>query len=199
MILKIQTCLLLVFIWGSSLAAQSNFLTQPTFTISVFSHSIGIPFKDYFKTPINLGMTLGVEFDYNSSRSGQLIQRLELGWHRHRHLNTALWVKTDFIRRFSTKDGGYGELQAGLGYIRDFSYYETFEKNEQGIYQPTGNKSKGGFLADIGIGAGYQIDVNNNYSLSPFIRYEGMVQFPYAKLISVFPQSLLHIGSRVGI
>lgn len=175
---------------------QSDLFKNPAFNITVFNHSVGIPFKDYFKRPMNIGITLGAEFSYRNNFNSPK-QRIELGWYQHANLNTAVWVKSDFIRRFQTEKGFYGEIQGGLGYMLDFSKNESFELQDDGNYKSIGSKRKGGLLIAAGVGTGYQMTVNDKYLITPFVRYEGLIQLPYGKLLPFFPHVLLHLGTRV--
>ena len=189
-------CLLFSF---TMLQAQDGFFDRPAFTISLYNHSVGIPFKDFVKRPLNFGVAIGAEFSYPGKSSDKRFQRLELGFYHHKNLNTAVWVKTDFIRRFKTENGLMGEVQVGAGYIRDFNAYQTFELGSDGKYQAKKRASTGGFITGIGIGGGYELNINDQYAVTPFVRYESFLQMPYNDLSPYFPHSLLHLGSRFQI
>ncbi|MCG8326502.1 MAG: hypothetical protein MI974_02395 [Chitinophagales bacterium] len=176
--------------------AQKSFFDQPAFIISVYNHSVGIPFKDYVKTPLNFGFALGVEFSYPGKSYGKQFQKVEVGFYHHQNLHSALWVKTDFIRRFITDDGLFGEVQFGMGYMREYNAYQTFELTTDGTYKSKDRSSTGAFLAGTGIGGGYQFNVADKYNIAPFLKYEGLLQLPYSKLQPFFPHTLIHLGSR---
>ncbi len=189
---KYLASLIFLFSISFSLTGQSTFFEQPVFSISFINHSVGIPFKDYFKKPFNFGVSLAADFSYNEKN----FQKLELGWYHHSNLNTALWVKSDYVRRFQTEKGFVADLQAGLGYILDFSEKQVYELTENGTYQ-AGKNQKGGFLVGAGFGAGYRFLLNEEkIGLTPFVNYQSMLQLPYGNLLPVFPHNLLSVGTR---
>ena len=51
-------------------------------------------------------------------------------------------------------------------------------------------------LVSFGFGAAYNIKINEEVSISPFVRYEGMLQTPYASLLPFLPHSIVNVGSR---
>ncbi len=175
--------------------AQSDFFKNPPLTISFYNHSIDVPFKDIFKTPINFGVAIGTEFKYNQGTPNAWRQKLEIGWYHHKNLSTAVWLKTDVVYRYQTTDGLFGEAQIGVGYIHDFNAYQTFQLKD-GQYQAISHKGKGGLLVGAGVGTGYEFELNDNYNMAPFVRYESFIQTPYSKFQSIFPHALFHVGSR---
>jgi len=181
-----------LFLINFALYGQSKFFEQPVFSISFINHSVGIPFKDYFKKPLNFGLSLAADFTYNDKN----FQKLELGWYHHKNLNTALWVKTDYVRRFQTEQGFVADLQVGLGYILDFSDWQAYELSENGTYQ-AGKSQTGGLLVGAGLAAGYRFLLDEEgIGLTPFVNYQSMIQLPYGKLLPVFPHNLLSVGTR---
>lgn len=176
--------------------AQNDFFKNPPIILSFYSHSIGTPLRDFIKTPLNFGLAIGTEFTYKQKKIKSLHQKVELGWYNHKNLQKGFWIKTDLVSRYRTKSGWYGETQGSLGYIQDFNALETFELRE-GQYQKIEKASKGHFLGGFGFGGGYETAVNDKYVVAPFVRYEGLLQFPYSKLTAVLPHTLFHVGTRV--
>ncbi len=195
--LSIFLCCLGFVLWtNSALQAQNEFFQQPTFTISVFQHNVGVPFKDYLKLPLNLGFTLGAEFGYGGKAAGRHFQRFEVGFYRHENLNSTVWIKSDFIRRFNTKSPWFVDVQTGLGYAHSFDALATYQLDDEGRYQAK-SRSKSALLFDAGLGVGYELKVGEKLNLSPYVRYEGLLQWPYSKLAPVLPQTLLHAGTKL--
>lgn len=176
--------------------AQSDFFKNPPLTISIYNHFIGVPFKDFFKKPINIGVAVGMEFSYGQNTVNTWGQKLEIGWYHHKNLSTALWIKTDLVYLHTTSSGVFGEAQTGIGYIHDFNAQQTFKQGKDGKYKTIKHSGKGGLLLGAGFGTGYVLDSDNGNTIAPFIRYEAMLQTPYSKFQSIFPHGLLHLGIR---
>ena len=179
-----------------SIQAQSKIWDRTSWTVGVISHSVSLPFKNIFKKPLNLGLVLGAEYTYQQKAINSWHQRLELGWYHHKELNTALWIKTDIVNRFTAENGLQGDVQLGLGYLYDIPAYKTYSIENGQIIEPKLG-GKGALIADFGLGGGYNIKVGDNFLLTPFIKYEAMFQMPYTGFVPVFPHSLLHVGSRL--
>jgi len=191
----IQRSLLIIFFSFCFLVvnAQSDFFKSPVWSISVYNHSAGLGTKK----PLNLGVAFGAEFTYKQKDVSSWHQKIEIGWFHHKNLNTAFWLKTDVVRRYTSGNGIYGEVQLGVGYLYDIPAYRTFTLDDTGSFQPSKTKGKGGFITDVGIGGGYAFNIDDKYTIAPFIKYEGMIQIPYSDFLPLFPHSLLHIGSRI--
>lgn len=191
--------ILLFFIllhYAIAINGQSDFFKNTVYSISFFNHSITLPgYAQWTKLPLNMGVAIGAEFTYNQNAISSIHQKVELGWYHHKHLNKALYIKTDFVNRFTSEPGVYAEYNVGLGYMLDFQELETFKLNEGGGFSSDNIGVRGGFLFAFGVGGGYNIDTNENV-ISPFLKYEGMLQFPYSSFLPLFPHTMLHVGSR---
>ncbi|MFK7932027.1 MAG: hypothetical protein AB8G22_00875 [Saprospiraceae bacterium] len=195
--MKIIYSLLLFFASCQFIFAQTETTNKLPLTITVFNHSVGIPFKDFIKTPLNFGVSIGTEFTYRQAENSSYHQQVAIGYYYHKNLNSALYLKSDFVYRYTTNGGWFGEVQVGAGYLRDFNEQLTFKRSEAGEYLPQKSRSYGGMIAGGGVGTGFRMQVNEQLNIVPFARYEGFFQFPYSELTSVFPHSLLHVGSRL--
>lgn len=183
-----------------SVVGQSDFLKNPVYSISFFNHSISLPGYDKIvKKPLNIGVALGVEYTYKQNPIASIHQKIELGVYRHKNLNKAIYVKTDFVNRFTSKSGPYVEYNVGIGYMLDIPEFQTFSLNDKGEFTSEKLGVRGGGLFALGVGGGYNIDINNKYVISPFVKYESMLQFPYSSILPVFPHSILHAGTRINL
>lgn len=194
--MKIYTLIALLWLCIGTVQGQNDFFKNPPISISLYSHSIGLAFKDFVKKPLNIGIAIGTEFTYQRKEISSTHQRLEIGWYHHKNLNTGLWVKTDFIQRFTAESGLFGEVHVGVGYSHDFNAYETFVFKD-GSYQKQKQSGKGTFIGGAGLGSGYGLEGDGNYIISPFVRYEGWLQLPYSKFQKVLPHTLFHLGTRI--
>ena len=90
-----------IMLLSNCLYSQSDFFQKPAFSISLVNHSIGIPFKDVFKKPFNFGISISADFPYGQRQ----FQKIEAGWYKHKNLSSAVWIKTDYVRRFQDNMG----------------------------------------------------------------------------------------------
>jgi len=184
---------ILLFLSLQSIQAQDGFFNRPVWSISVFNHSIG----SKVKTPLNLGIAIGAEFTYVQNETSSWHQKVEIGWFNHKNLNTALFVKTDLVRRYTYNEGFFWDINLGAGYVYDTPANQPFELDDNGEFQKSSFSGRSNFITNLSLGSGYQINTKNDLTISPFIRYEARLQFPYSSIAPVFPQSLLHIGASI--
>ena len=91
----------------------------------------------------------------------------------------------------------FADVRGGIGYIRDFNALDSYELTPEGAYQLKKRHGKGGLIGGLGIASGYSFSGNEKTQISPFLDYQGFIQFPYSKIAPVFPHSLLSIGTRI--
>ena len=178
-------------------AQEAGFFQKHPVTISIFNHSVSLPFKDIFKRPLNIGISIGTEFLYTSGKHFSMHQTVQLGWFYHRELGTSVYVKSDFLNRLTASNGLFGEIQLGLGYMHSFYDKKVFELDNNGSYVQLTDKGYPGIIGGIGVGGGWRINPSSPVSISPFFRYEWMGQYPYSEFPPVFPHSMVHLGSRI--
>jgi len=80
-----------------------------------------LTFKDYIKRPLNIGVSVGVQFAYNKEDQNPWLQEFELSWFNHRNLNKAFMLKTNFSKNYFTDSGIFVAPEVGLGYIMDIT------------------------------------------------------------------------------
>ena len=182
----------------TSSICQSGFFDEPIFKISVFTHSIGIPFKDYVKKPLNLGVSIGAQFAYQKDIMNPLMQEFELSWFTHKHLNKGLMIKANISKNYFTDGGLFIAPEFGLGYIMDINEQASYGLKESGMYEKVSGISHG-FVTQLALTAGKRIDKEGANSIAPFIKYEGMIQLPYSDFTPFLPQTMLHLGSKIFI
>ena len=190
------TILLAALLFNPTADCQNDFFDEPILKVSVFTHSIGIPFKDYVKRPLNLGLSVGVRFAYNKDSQNPLMQEIELSWFNHRHLNKALLVKTNLSKSFFTDSGLFVAPEIGIGYIMDITENAAFKLDESGTYTRSSGISHG-FVTQLSVSLGRRFSRENKNDLVPFLKYESMLQFPYSEFTPFLPHTMLHVGSKI--
>lgn len=189
--------IIVAFACTTSLATgQSSFADKQIFKISVFTHSIGKPFKDYVKRPLNFGISIGTQFAYKKGKQNPLLQEFEISWFKHKHLNKALMIRTNISKNYFSDSGVFIAPEFGIGYIMDISELASYSLSDTGSYQKASGISHG-FVTSIAFSAGKRFDKEGSHSLAPFIKYEGMVQLPYSDFTPFLPHTMLHLGSKI--
>ena len=183
-----------LFVIGHS---QSGFFNEPIFRISVFTHSIGIPFKDYVKRPVNFGFSVAAEFAYNKEKQNSLSQEIELSWFKHKHFNQGIMLKTNLSKNYFIDDGFFVAPSIGIGYIMDITEHASYSWKEENFKRTSGITH--GFTTQVGVSAGKTFTKDRKNSYAPFIKYEGLIQLPYSDFTPFLPHSMLHLGSKIFI
>ncbi len=181
----------------ATVEAQESFWSRHPIVISLFTHSISTPFKKVLKHPFNFGCSIGTEFNYRMNRASTLHQEMSVGTYFHKNLGAALFLKSNFHYRYTTKTGFQGEASLALGYHHSFAATPIFELQPSGTYQQVKDRGQGAFLFGFGLGAAYNTSASRQVGHSPFLRYEYLLETPYSDDTSIFPHALLHLGSRI--
>jgi hypothetical protein len=63
----------------------------------------------------------------------------------------------------------------------------------EGTYEKVTDWGKPTVMGSFGTGLGY----DSGKLLSPFIRYQWLIQTPYAEALPLVPQGLLHLGVKI--
>ena len=176
--------------------SQSGFFDEPIFRLSVYTHSIGLPFKDFVKRPLNFGISGSIGYAYNKDKANPLVQEFELSWFNHKHLNKAFMVKSNLSKSYFTDNDLNIDASFGIGYIIDLSENATYALQDNGKYGKSLDL-KSGFTTQIGFGVGKRISREGKSDFAPFIRYEGMIQLPYSDFTPFLPHTMLHVGTKI--
>lgn len=191
-------------LWGlvflaipSSIFGQDGFFERHPISISIFTHSIGLPFRKVIQKPLNMGIAIGTEFNYSSNKSKTLHQGIQLGFYVHKHLSSSVYIKTEFISRVQNKAGLIGETSLAFGYIHNFKPTPVLKLSKEGTYKRAKDKGIGAIIYGASIGAGYNTKGDYKFGTSPFIKYNYLIETPYSRDFKSLPHSFLHLGSRI--
>ncbi len=195
--MKILYTLLFGFLMSVNSYAQNDFFQTHPLTITFYNHSIGVPFKDYLKFPLNFGIAIGTSFNYSTNTSNSRHQAVQIGFHHHKHLGTSLLLKTDFIQRFNTKDNVWGEISVSAGYLHTFNHYPIYSPDKKGKYSKKRDFGIPSFVFGGGVGAGFQLDDVQDMIWRPFVKYEALLETPYSSFVPIFPHTLFEIGAQI--
>lgn len=130
-------------------------------------HNFSMPFKDMGSNFSHPGLFIGSEISYNKKET--LIQQASIGAYLNREIGNGIYVSTQLGYRPKIYDNFYGELKAGLSYLRVFHPTQAY-KYENGEWEEiVGGKSQLGIPLDFGFGYSFTTQLGE---LSPYILYQ---------------------------
>jgi hypothetical protein len=165
--------------------------------LSVFNHSIALPFHKMINTPIHPGVQAGIEGRYFETLKSKLFQTLNLGMFYNKYNGTGFYLNTELAYRYTSKYRIYAETLAGLGYLRTYHPTEIYQLTGMGTYEKARDKGFSSPIISFAFGLGYSIKSSSLFSFAPFIRYEDLIQTRYSPDLDVLPHATLHIGVRI--
>jgi hypothetical protein len=192
---KIGTTLIALCLAGSLLGqtdTQKDYRNFPIIVMIQF-HNLSMPFKDMKSNFSNIGFGLGTELSYNGKSNW--VQQFSATWHHNKTVGNGVLLYSQAAWRPNIASGMYTELKAGAGYMYAFRPVESYKQNN-GVWEATGNKGKGMFTLPLGISVGYQSYSNKTY-VSPFISYQFLLISGYNQSIPLVPETLIQVGSRI--
>ncbi|MEL6675590.1 MAG: hypothetical protein AAFR61_25505 [Bacteroidota bacterium] len=163
--------------------------------ISLFTHSIGMPFKTAIKRPLNWGVSVGTTYFYRKGDNHSWGQGFDLAWYRHKNLDQGLMLRTSFRYEYTTPFGLTAGPIVSLGYLLTLNEREMYRLNERGAYEPIPLASRSSLMIGIGGRLGFDLSKVSNSLLKPYIEYDWAAQTPHSQITSVFPHSMVHIGA----
>jgi hypothetical protein len=192
---KIATMLLALCLAGSLRAqpdTQKDYRNFPIIVMVQF-HNLSMPFKDMKSNFSSIGFGLGTELSYNGKSNW--VQQVSATWHHNKTVGNGILLYSQAVWRPTIASGVYTELKAGAGYMYAFRPVESYKQNN-GVWEATGNKGKGMFTLPVGISLGYQSYSSKTY-ISPFISYQFLLISGYNQSIPLVPETLIQLGSRI--
>jgi hypothetical protein len=182
----------LLTIGVSAQADQRSNMNLPII-ISVQFHSISVPFHHMKSNFRNIGIGIGTELDY--SNESKFHQRFSLVYYHNKAAGNGWLLQSQALWRPSIGSEGFGELNAGLGYMITKRPVESY-KFSNGDWVPAGKKGKGLLIVPVGIGGGYVTD-NLRQQMNHFFNYEMMLVTGYNRSIPIVPETLIQFGSSI--
>lgn len=154
--------------------------------------NFAMPFKDLGSNFTHPGMYIGSEISYNKKET--LIQQAIIGAYLNREIGNGIYLGTQFGYRPKIYNNFYGELKAGLSYLRVFHPTQAY-KYENGEWKEIiGGKSQIGIPIDIGFGYSF---TSNLGELSPFISYQITPALFYNETLPVNIYTSFLVGLRI--
>jgi hypothetical protein len=165
-------------------------------SLSVFNAGTQLPGK-LFTVPVHPGLSVGMEFYYNTNPKNRLFQTAKIGFSHHRFVQNSLMLYTEFGYRRAIWKGLGAEISVGGGYIHAFPHTEIFQL-ENGVYQQQPGIGRSQGMGGATLGLGYQLPTQRPVRL--FAAYQFYLQFPFVKqYVALLPVTALHVGAATSI
>ena len=155
-------------------------------------HSFAMPFSDIESNFNHPGIFVSPETSYNKKET--LFQQVTVGAYLNREIGNGIYLSTQFGYRPKILRGIYGEVKAGLSYLRVFHPTQAFRYLEGRWFETTGGKSQLGIPIDFGFG--YSISTSFG-QLAPHVMYQVTPALFYNESIPVNFYTNLIFGLRV--
>jgi hypothetical protein len=154
--------------------------------------NFAMPFKDMGSNFTHPGLYIGSEISYNKKET--LIQQAIIGAYLNREIGNGIYLATQFGYRPKIYNNFYGELKAGLSYLRVFHPTQAY-KYENGEWKEIiGGKSQIGIPIDFGFGYSFTSQFGE---LSPFISYQITPALFYNETLPVNIYTSFLVGLRI--
>lgn len=158
-------------------------------SFSLLNESLAFPFTRF--SPIHPGAELGLTFLQQDRNKSMTQWNAYLGGFYHENVETALYLKGEFLYRYQVHPNVGMDLMGGLGYVHHFYPGTLYEVNgETGDFTEVQQFGKARAMAELGIGITY----TNDSRFEPFVKQSFAVKSPFANGIPVIPHSFLKVG-----
>ncbi|MEM7367577.1 MAG: hypothetical protein AAF587_03180 [Bacteroidota bacterium] len=182
------------FLLSSAFAQQDKAMIP--LRIGLVTHSVGMPFKNPIKRPLNWGISIGTTFVLKQGKISNWGQDIDMTWYRHQELGQGILLYTSLMRDFQTNFGLSIGPKVGLGYLHTFSGKQVFALQENGSYQQVTDFGRGGLLIGLGARMGWDLEKQTQIPIKPYIEYEWKGQVPHSQFTTLFPHSFVQLGAQ---
>jgi hypothetical protein len=193
--------LLITFIVLTTIVQAQDSLTHHrkpvTVQLSFFNHSVSVPFHRIINSQLHPGVQGMFEAQYHDSRRSKIFQTFDVGAFHNKYNGNGFYLSTELGYRLKTKHNLFAEALIGGGYLRVYHPTNIYVLTTAGTYERAKDKGFSSPIFSFAIGAGYDIPSSSKYSLSPFIRYQSLLQTHYSPDLGVLPQCSFHVGVRL--
>ncbi len=154
--------------------------------------NFAMPFKDLGSNFTHPGMYIGSEISYNKKET--LIQQATIGAYLNREIGNGIYLGTQFGYRPKIYNNFYGELKAGISYLRVFHPTQAYKYKNGEWKEIIGGKSQIGIPIDFGLGYSFNSVFGE---LSPFISYQISPALFYNETLPVNIYTSFLVGLRI--
>jgi hypothetical protein len=168
-----------------------------TLQLSFFNHSVSVPFHKIINSQLHPGVQGMLEARYRETRRSKIFQTFDVGAFHNKYNGNGFYLSTELGYRLKTKHNFFAEALLGGGYLRVYHPTDIYVLTAAGTYERAKDKGFSSPIFSFALSAGYDIPSSSRCSLSPFIRYQSLLQTHYSADLGVLPQCAFHLGVRI--
>lgn len=157
-------------------------------SVAVFQENIHYEYKSL--NQFNPGGEIGLTWKTKEKKFITKEFNTYLGGYYHRKVQTAIYLRAEYLYRFRYLRPLSFDLFGGLGYMHTFYPGNLYEQNDNGDFEDINQLGRPHAIGNIGIG----VSIANSSRWEPFAKFEWMLQTPFANGIPVVPHSFLKTG-----
>lgn len=164
--------------------------------ITLGNHSVTMPFRQIFRTPIHPAIGVGTEWAWKEKNQHKVFSPLKFGFFYNRYNTFGPYLTLGLGYRYTHPIGLFADVAAEIGYLHYFRPFAKLVKNGD-LYESKYDFGKPSVMLTSLVSVGYDFYQNSELPLSIFVRYLIFAQTPYNDTLSnVLPQAILMIGGR---
>lgn len=154
--------------------------------------NFALPFKDMGSNFTHPGFFVGSEISYNEKET--LIQQATIGGYLNREIGNGIYLGTQFGYRPTLHNNFYGELKAGLSYLRVFHPTQAYAYKDGEWTEIVGGKSQLAIPFDFGFGYSWATQMGE---VSPYVSYQVTPALFYNETLPVNVYTSILVGLRI--
>ncbi|MFK7971803.1 MAG: hypothetical protein AB8F95_15660 [Bacteroidia bacterium] len=187
---------LLISLLGMCLCAAAFAQDYAGYSASIFTKATSLPSISIIKAPIHPGLRLAKNWSQGrkDGKEHYGFRELAIGAFHHKQFQNSVYATYNFGYHRELGLGIHAEAMAGLGYMHSFSGKAIYKPQDNGDWKQVADWGRPNVVVSTQLGLGYDI---KGFPLKPFIRYELMMQGPWAPENGFFtqPHTAFHIGA----
>lgn len=187
--------ILLACSWCTLFAQQQK---EHHFSIAFVNTNSAAPFGKLarlFGENYHPGFEIGDSFNWKTGKKHDWFQNLKAGYFSHRFIQQSILLYTEAGYRYKLNNRFSAEVAAGAGYLHSIPATQVYKSDGNGNYKNAKGIGRPQAMADLSLGAGYQLLRSKRRPLKLILHYQQRLQFPFVKsYVPLLPYNSIIIG-----
>ncbi|MEO0473783.1 MAG: hypothetical protein AAF206_29500 [Bacteroidota bacterium] len=175
-----------------SVGLQAQSWADRPLEISVLQQSSTLAPNRLVSGPLHPGLMIGTEFSLKENPNSTFALGANIGYWRHKSVQHMGFANAELRYRHHFSSGTQVGAFVGLGYGHTFWDGMLYEQEIDGSWSEINQRGRPHLLGSIGAEVNQKIGGQN----AIFLRYQLMVETPFANGYPIFPHSVLQVGLR---